>query len=57
MRSLFDTGGPHNWSCTSMTKGWWQLPPHGWIKVNVDGSVSSTRPRTTIGGLKHYSRA
>ncbi|PPD77632.1 hypothetical protein GOBAR_DD25454 [Gossypium barbadense] len=34
-RSLFDTGGPHNWSCISMTKGWWQLPHHGWIKVEA----------------------
>ncbi|PPS16116.1 hypothetical protein GOBAR_AA04458 [Gossypium barbadense] len=50
-RPLFGTSGPHNWSSTSMTKGWWQLLPHGWIKVNADGSVSSTRPRAAIGGV------
>ncbi|MBA0723422.1 hypothetical protein Golax_004001 [Gossypium laxum] len=38
-RPLFGTSGPHNCSI-SMTKGWWQLLPHGWIKVDVDGSVS-----------------
>ncbi|MBA0662599.1 hypothetical protein Goklo_006689 [Gossypium klotzschianum] len=48
-RPLFGTSGPPNWSSISMTKGWWQLPPHGWIKVDVDGSVSSTRPRASIG--------
>ncbi|MFQ6648286.1 hypothetical protein Gotur_021301 [Gossypium turneri] len=34
-----------------MMKGCWQFPNHGWIKVNVDGSVPTFKPRATIGGV------
>ncbi|MBA0875040.1 hypothetical protein Goshw_025336 [Gossypium schwendimanii] len=34
-----------------MTKDQWQFPNHGWVKVNVDGSVSTFKPRATIGGV------
>ncbi|MBA0814776.1 hypothetical protein Gohar_020583 [Gossypium harknessii] len=32
-------------------KGCWQFPNHGWIKVNVEGSVPTFKPRATIGGV------
>ncbi|MBA0872585.1 hypothetical protein Goshw_016676 [Gossypium schwendimanii] len=34
-----------------MMNGCWQFPNHGWIKVNVDGSVPTFKPRATIGGV------
>ncbi|MBA0580437.1 hypothetical protein Gorai_022653 [Gossypium raimondii] len=38
-------------ACRSMTEGWWQFPIHGWVKVNVDGLVLNSKPRSAIGGV------
>ncbi|MBA0574142.1 hypothetical protein Golob_001374, partial [Gossypium lobatum] len=34
-----------------MTKDRCQFPNHRWVKVNVDGSVLTFKPRATIGGV------
>ncbi|KAA3462750.1 reverse transcriptase [Gossypium australe] len=44
-RSLSVKGESDNWSCNSTTKA------NGWIKVNVDSSMSTTRPKATIEGV------
>lgn len=54
-RSLGVKGGSDNWSCNSMTTGCCQFPANEWTKVNVDGSLSTTRPKATIGGVVRFS--
>ncbi|MBA0765747.1 hypothetical protein Gotri_014900 [Gossypium trilobum] len=34
-----------------MTKYRWQFRNYGWVKVNVDGSVSTFKPRVAIGKM------
>ncbi|KAH1091154.1 hypothetical protein J1N35_018411 [Gossypium stocksii] len=40
-----------NQACNSMTKDHWQFPSQGRVKVNVNSSVSTFKPRTAIGGV------
>ncbi|PPD83345.1 hypothetical protein GOBAR_DD19709 [Gossypium barbadense] len=52
-RSLFGIGGPYNWSCTLMTKGWWQFLPHGWTKMVIRLSdIFQVEAQALVEGLK-----
>ncbi|PPS05833.1 hypothetical protein GOBAR_AA14822 [Gossypium barbadense] len=53
--SLYIKGATEHWPCKSMNKRWWQLPTHGWVKMNVDGSVLATRPKAAIDGVMRGS--
>lgn len=50
-KSLQAFGMSHKWSPKDISRNWWQKPSEGWIKVNVDGSLSCDRLTASIGGL------
>ncbi|MBA0676774.1 hypothetical protein Goari_018232, partial [Gossypium aridum] len=40
----------NHWACYTQTTKGWQLPDLRWVKVNVDGSVSTVISKAAIGG-------
>lgn len=50
-KSCVDRESWHYLACVSRTKNHWQHPEQGWIKLNVDGSVSNIQIRANIGGV------
>ncbi|MFQ6629481.1 hypothetical protein Gotur_007015 [Gossypium turneri] len=39
-----------------MTKYRWQFQNYGWVKVNVDGSMSTFKPRAVIGKMFAWAK-
>ncbi|MBA0653176.1 hypothetical protein Goklo_020377 [Gossypium klotzschianum] len=49
--SLWGVKGVVNqWACKTMIVGRWHLPETDWVKVNVDGSVSRSNSKVSVGG-------
>lgn len=44
------------WATTAMSRNMWQKPLEGWIKINVDGSLSRDGLSAAIGGLERNSK-
>lgn len=44
-------GTMEHMACSSMSMQGWQPPTTGWVKINVDVSLSRNRSRATVGGM------
>ncbi|KAK5794618.1 hypothetical protein PVK06_035857 [Gossypium arboreum] len=42
-------------ACSSKIEQRWQCPDSGWVKINVDGSVSTNNNKAAIGGAVRNS--
>lgn len=49
-RSFGNNGSMEPMACKSRTENGWQKPESGWVKINIDGSMSTSGQRAAVGG-------
>ncbi|MBA0567786.1 hypothetical protein Golob_005325 [Gossypium lobatum] len=50
-RSISNLARLNNSCCSEYTKEYWQPPPVGWVKGNIDGSIPKHTSSAAVGGM------
>ncbi|MBA0810136.1 hypothetical protein Gohar_002154, partial [Gossypium harknessii] len=50
-RSISNLARLNNSCCSEYTKDYWQPPPVGWVKGNIDGSIPKHTSSAAVGGM------